>query len=173
MTKFKKIKTLILIFLVTVFNYGCKEENHIDKYDVNVDTLKTLPDAIYVNRRGNIFFDNEKYMIWYTLDNSGNVGEISKISDLTDQNSDEIVTMNKYKIDTIGNKIVMQRFIDLCRKFKFGHIKIDKLNKVSFSYRDGLSEQYIMTFNDSIKANYLKNKDFKLLENGWFENIKR
>lgn len=158
---------------MAVFNYGCKEENHIDKYDVNVETLKTLPDAFYAYRRGNIFFDNEKYMIWYSLDNSGNVEDIFKISDLTDQNSDKTVTINKYKIDTIGNKIVMQRFIDLSRKFKFGHIKIDKSNKVSFSYRDGLSEQYVMTFNDSIKANYLKNKNFKLLENGWFENIER
>jgi hypothetical protein len=173
MTNFKKIQTLVIILLVTVFNFGCKEENHIDKYDVNVDSLKTLPDGFYAYRRGNIFFDNEKFMIWYTLDNSGNVKDIFKISDLTDQNSDKTATINKYNIDTIENKIVMQRFIDLSKKFKFGHIKVDKSNKVSFSFRDGLSEQFVMTLNDSLKYKYSDNKDFKLLTNGWFEYIDR
>ena len=67
----------------------------------------------------------------------------------------------------------MQRFIDLSRKFKFGHIKVDKSNKVSFSYRDGLSEQFVITFNDSLKEKYSNNNDFKLLTNGWFEYIDR
>lgn len=173
MTKFKEIQTLVIILLVTVFNFGCKEENHINKHDVNVDSLKTLPDGFYAYRRGNIFFDNEKFMIWYTLDNSGNVKDIFKVSDLTDQNADKTATINKYNIDTTGNKIVMQRFIDLSRKFKFGHIKVDKLKKVSFSFRDGLSEQFVMTFNDSLKNKYSNNKDFKLLTNGWFEYIDR
>lgn len=167
------MQTLIIILFVTVFDFGCKEENHIDKYNVNVDSLKTLPDGFYAYRRGNIFFDNEKFMIWYTLDNSENVKDIFRISDLTDQNSDKTATINKYNIDTIGNKIVMQRFIDLSKKFKFGHIKVDKSNKVSFSYSDGLSEQFVMTLNDSLKNKYSNNKDFKLLKNGWFEYIDR
>jgi len=173
MTKFKKMQTLLIILLVTVFNFGCKEENHIDKYDVNVDSLKTLPDGFYAYRRGKIFFDNDKFMIWYTLDNSENVKDIFRISDMTDQNSDKTATIDKYNIDTIGNKIAMQRFIDLSKKFKFGHIKVDKSNKVSFSYRDGLSEQFVMTLNDSLKNKYSNNKDYKLLENGWFEYIDR
>lgn len=173
MTKFKEIQTLVIILLVTVLNFGCNEENHIDKYDVNVDSLKTLPDGFYAYRRGNIFFDNEKLMIWYTLDNSGNVKDIFKINDLTDKNADKTATLNKFSIDTTENKIVMQRFIELSRRFKFGHIKVDRLNKVSFSYLDGLSEQYVITFNDSLKEKYSNNKDFKVLTNGWFEYVER
>lgn len=142
-------------------------------YEVNVDLLKTLPDGFYAHRRGNIYFANEKYMIWHTLDNSGDAKNIFKVSDLTDQNSDKTSTINKYNIDTVENKIIMQKFIDLGREFKFGHIKVDKSNKISFSYKDGLSEQYVMTFNDSLKNIYLKNKDFKLLNNGWFEYTER
>lgn len=173
MTKFKEVQTLVIILLVTVFNFGCKEENHIDMYNLNVDSLKTLPDGFYAYRHGNIFFNNDKFMIWYTLDNSGNIKDIFKVSDLKDQNADKTATINKYNIDTTRNKIVMQRFIDLSRKFKFGHVKVDKLNKVSFSYRDGLSEQFVMTFNDSLKNKYSNNKDFKLLTNGWFEYVGR
>ena len=55
MKKFKEIQTLVIILLLTVFNFGCKEENHIDKYDVNVDSLKILPNGFYAYRRGNIF----------------------------------------------------------------------------------------------------------------------
>ena len=173
MIKYRKIQTLVFILFATFFGFGCKEENHIDKYEVNVDSLKTLPDGFYAYRRGNIFFDNEKFMIWYTLDNSGNVKDVFRISDMADQGSEKAATINKYNIDTKVNKIYMQRFIDLSRKFKFGHIKVDRLNKVSFSYRDGLSEQYVMTFNDSLKEKYTNDKDFKILTNGWFEYIDR
>ena len=92
---------------------------------------------------------------------------------MADQSLDKTATINKYNIDTTANKNEMQRFIDLSRKFKFGHIKVDKSNKVSFSYRDGLSEQYVMTFNDSLKEKYSNSMDFKILTNGWFEYIDR
>lgn len=164
---------LVFLLFMTVFNFGCKEKNHIDKYEVNVDSLKTLPDGFYAYRRGNIYYHNEKYVIWLTLDNSGNAQDIFRISDLADQNSDKTTTINKYNIDTTENKINMQRFIDLSRTFKFGHIKVDKSNKISFSYQDGLSEQFVMTFNDSLKDKYSSNMDFKLLTNGWFEYIDR
>ncbi len=71
MKKFKEIQTLVIILLLTVFNFGCKEENHIDKYDVNIKSLKTLPNGFYAYRGGNIFFDSGKFMIWYTLDTLG------------------------------------------------------------------------------------------------------
>ena len=171
MTKHRKIQTLVIIILATFFSFGCKEENHIDKYEVNVDSLKTLPDGFYAYRRGNIFFDNEKFMIWYTLDNSGNVKDVFRISDMADQNSEKEATIKKYNIDTTVNKIDMQRFINLSRRFKFGHIKVDRLNKVSFSFRDGLPEQYVKTFNDSLEEKYSNNKYFKILTNGWFEYV--
>lgn len=173
MTSYSKIKTFALILFMTIFAFGCKDENHIDKYEVNLDSLKTLPDAFYAHRRGNIYYDNGKYMIWLTLDNSGDVKNIFQVTDLADRNADDTATISKYKIDTTENKVLMQRFLDLSSKFKFGHISVDKANKISFSYQDGLSEQYVKTFNDSLKDIYIKNKDFRLLNNGWFEYIDR
>jgi hypothetical protein len=117
---------------MTIINFGCKDENHIDKYEVNLDSLKTLPDAVYAHRRGNIYFDNGKYMIWLTLDNSGNTKKIFEITDLTDRNANDTATINKYKIDTTENKIFVQKFLDLSSKYKFGHISVDKANKISF-----------------------------------------
>lgn len=169
----KKIQNLFLFLLALPISFGCKEENHIDKYGVDVDSLKTLPDGLFAYRRGNVFFDKGEFIIWYTLDNSGNVKNVLRIHDFSDGNSEEAATINKYNIDTSANKVVMQRFIDLSKKFKFGHINVDRLNKVSFSYSDGLSEQFLMIFNDSLKNKYSNDKDFKLLPNGWFEYIER
>ena len=67
----------------------------------------------------------------------------------------------------------MRKFVDLSRKFRFGHICVDKANKIAFSNQDGLSEQFVKTFNDSLKNIYLINKEFKLLPNGWFEYLDR
>ena len=172
MTPGKKIYNGVLFLFIAIFSLGCKNKNHIDKYEVNLDSLKTLPNAFYAYRRGNIYYEDlqvKEYRIWLNLDDFGNVKSIFKIEDFADKNADEITTVNKYKIDTTEKKILMQRFIDLSRKFKFGHITIDKTNKISFSYRDGLPEQYVKIFNDSLKNLYLKNDDFRLLNNGWFE----
>jgi hypothetical protein len=173
MTPHSKIETFVFILFITIFNFGCKDENHIDKNEVNLDSLKTLSDAFYAHRSGNIYFDNGKYMIWLTLDNSGDVKNIFEITDLADRNANGKASISKYKIDTTENKILMQKFLDLSSKFKFGHINVDKANKISFSYQDGLSEQYVKTFNDSLKDMYLKNKNFSLLNNGWFEYTER
>lgn len=158
---------------MTIICIGCKDINHIDKYQVNLDSLKTLPDAFYAHRRGDIYFDNGKYMIWLSLDNSGHVKNIFKITDLEDQNAVNTRTIRKYKIDTTETKVLMQRFLNLSSKFKFGHILIDKANKISFSYQDGLPEQFVKTFNDSLKGMYLKDKDFRILNNGWFEYVEK
>ena len=158
---------------MAIFAFGCKDVNHIDKYEVSLDSLKTLPDAFYAHRHGNIYYGNGKYMIWLTLDNSGGVKNIFQVTDLADRNADDTATISKYKIDTTENKVLMQRFLDLSSKFKFGHISVDKANKISFSYQDGLSEQYIRAFNDSLQSIYSNNKDFRLLNNGWFEYIDR
>jgi hypothetical protein len=168
------IKIALFLF-ITILNLGCKNENHIDKYAVNIDVLKTLPDAFYAHRGGNIYYTDgklDKYRIWLTLDNSGKVKDILKIEDFKDKINSETEIINKYKIDTTENKILMQKFIDLSREFKFGHINIDKANKITFSYQDGLSEQYVKTFNDSLSRIYSKDKDFRQLNNGWFEHVK-
>ena len=173
MASYNKIMTFVFIFFMAIVNSSCKKENHIDKYKVNLDSLKTLPDAFYGYRHGNIYFENGKYMIWLTLDDAGDVKNIFKITDFADQDADQTTIINKYKIDTTENKILMQKFLNLSHQFKFGHIKVDKANKISFSYQDGLSEQYVKTFNDSLKDIYSKNKDFILLNNGWFEYTER
>ena len=176
MTYTSKIKIFIITLIITFINFSCKNENHIDKYEVNLDSLKTLPDAFYAYRRGNIYYEDvklKKYRIWLTLDNLGNVKNIFRIEDFADKDADEITTINKYKIDTTENKILMQKFVDLSREFKFGHINVDKTNKISFSYQEDLPEQYVRSFNDSLRNIYLNNKDFRLLNNGWFEYIER
>jgi hypothetical protein len=99
------------------------------------------------------------------LDNLGNIKGLREIW-ILDTSSNRTCT-KKDTSDLIRNA---QEFINLSRKYKFGHIKIDRKNIISFSYRDGLSEQFVKTLNDSVKTLYLENKDFELLGNGWFEN---
>jgi hypothetical protein len=115
----------------------------------------------------------KNYRVWLSIDIFGNVKNIFKIEDFKNDSSVTLTILNKYKIDTIKTKIIMQKFVDLGRKFKFGHIKIERAKKISFSYQDGLYEQFVKTINDSVKNIYLKDKDFILLNNGWFENIKK
>ena len=164
-----------LFLILTILSFGCKVENHIDKYDVDIAELKTLPDGFY-GRRGNIYYEDtnlEKYRVWLTLDNSGQVKNILKIEDFNDKNNSQSELLIKYKIDTNEIKIRMQKFMNLSREYKFGHINIDTENKIAFSYRDGLSEQYVKTFNDSLKDLYSKKNSFRLLSNDWFEHIEK
>jgi hypothetical protein len=167
-----KTKTIFLL-LLAVYTLGCHSEDHIDKYKINLDSLKTLPDGFYAYRRGRIYYEDvniEKYRIWFNLDNSGNVGNISKMEDFAGGNTDEAMP-GKYGIDTFEHKARVQKFIRLSRKFRFGHINVDRHKKISFSYRDGLAEQYVKALNDSIEKVYLGNNNFHLLKNGWFEYI--
>lgn len=166
----KKIK-LILLFLITLL-IGCKNENHIEKYDVNINSFKTLPDNFYAYRGGRIFIDTKEYMIWFNLDSYGNVESVFKIDDIIDRgNRNQANVIRKYKIDTLESKANAQKFIELSNEFKFGHINIDRKNKIAFSYKNGLPEQYVKVFNDSLKNVYNKNADFRFLENEWFEYI--
>jgi hypothetical protein len=170
MKNYKKFVISVLIFVSTLFS-SCRDVNHIDKYDVNIDSLKNLPDNFYAYRGGRIFIDTNKYMIWFNLDYFGNVESVFKINDIIDFDKNQANLINKYAIDTIKSKIIAQKFIDLSHQFKFGHINIQRKNKIAFSYKDGLPEQYVITFNDSLRNVYIKNAEFKLLKNGWFENI--
>jgi hypothetical protein len=169
-----KIKTLITIVFIIIINNSCKNENHIDRYEVKLDSLKTLPDNFYAYRRGRIYLEDvkvENYRIWFNLDDNGNVKDIFEIEDFKNKNSKSDTVTKTYAIDTSLNKVYAQTFIELSRKYKFGHIYIDKENKISFSYKDGITEQYVRTLNDSMSHVYANKKDFKLLKNGWFENV--
>ena len=161
-------------FFLTLIIGGCKTGNHIDKYGINLDSLKKLPDGFYAYRHGSTYFEDlhsEKYRLWYNLDYSGDIESIFKVEDFKTKGTDNRETISKYGIDTAESKMNMQEFINLSNKFKFGHIRIDRNNKISFSYKDGLAEQYVKAFNDSVKSTYLQKAGFKLLDNGWFENI--
>lgn len=169
-----RLSPYLLVLFMVVF-YSCSNnENHVDRYQVNVDSLKILPDGFYAFRRGRLHIDkDEKYRIWFNRDNNGNSTTIFKIEDLKDTNTDEKKSINKYSIDTIAVKAIMQQFIRLSGKYKFGHIRIERKNRISFSYKDGLPEQYVKTFSDSLTAFYNSRKDFILLSNGWFEYARK
>ena len=167
---FKNYIFIILVILNLLV--ACGDQNHIEKYNVKSEILQELPDSFYGYRNGSIYIvdGNEKYMIWFDLTTFGNVKNIFEIKDLETRNVDKSFVINKYKLDTLKLKLVAQKFIDFSSEYKFGHVNIDRKNKIAFSYKDGLPEQYVMTFNDSISAEYQKNKSFTRLKNGWFEN---
>ena len=170
---FPAIKNLLAITITTLAINGCKSNNHIDSYKVNIDTLKTLPDNFYAHRRGHIYLEDteaENYRIWFNKDNEGNVSSIFKIEDFKKNKNETVLIIKTYAIDTLLSKSCAQKFIDLSKKYSFGHILVDRKNKISFSYKDGLAEQYVKALNDSINNAYLKKKNFVLLSNGWYQN---
>ncbi len=170
--KLSKSINKVLIFIYIILIVSCKNQyNHIEKYEVSIDSLNTLPDGFYAHRRGNIYIsnlDSNNCMVWFNRKESGEIHNIFKAVDTKNRNlcSDSVV--KKYQIDTIKYIKYASRFIQLSRKYKFGHILINRKNKISFSYIDGKSEEYVKTFDDDIEKKYKQNSDFKLLDNGWF-----
>ena len=161
------------LFLI-ILNNSCKTENHIDKYNVSLEALKTLPDAFYAYRHGRVYLGDstgQRYRIWFDFDMFGNVESIFKIEDYKDRNADKLTIIKRYNIDTLQRLDNIKKFVSLSKKFKFGHIKIDKDNKISFSYKDGLAEQYVRPLNDSVQKVYINKKEFRILENGWFRHV--
>lgn len=168
------MKVLNLIFssiILATIILGCDHKSHIEEYNIDIKELQKLPDNFYAFRRGNLYYSNEDYMIWFNRTINGNLKNIIRINDLRNTESNIIETIKLYNIDTVKSKIIAQQFIELSEKFKFGHIKIDKKNKIAFSHRDGLVEQYVKVFNDSLKKKYDSDNDFKLLSNGWYECV--
>jgi hypothetical protein len=169
----RKIIVAIIAFFICVLNTGCNKRNHIEKYNVELDSLKTLPNNFYAYRRGRIYVEDSNYRTWFNLDNRGNIFSVFNIEDFKYSEKEDSAIIATYKIDTSLCKSIAQRFVDLSKKFKFGHIFIDKKRKISFSYEEDLSEEYVKALDDSTKNAYSKKKGFKLLQNGWFENIER
>ena len=135
-----KIKACILLFLFAILSMSCETENHIEKYEVRIDSLQILPNGFYAYRRGRIYYTSQakNHRIWFNFDSLGNVGNIVKIDTFQTKNNHTVKAFNQLKIDTLEYKIVMQKFVDLSKKFKFGHLRIDKTNKISFSYKQYL-----------------------------------
>ena len=168
----KVLKFIFSSVVLSTIVLGCDNKSHIEKYNVDIKELQKLPDNFYAFRRGNLYYSNEDYMIWFDRTINGNVKNIIRINDLHNTKNNTIETVKFYSIDTVESKIIAQKFIELSEKFKFGHIKIDKKNIIVFSHRDGLAEQYVKVFNDSLKRKYDSDNDFKLLNNGWYEYIR-
>lgn len=171
-----KIKMLIVTAFLVIINASCRNENHIDKYKVNLDYLDALPNNFYAYRGGRIYLEDAKvqeYRIWFNINNEGNVQDIFRIEDFRNLNDKSEKVITSYAIDTSLSKVYAQKFIDLSRQFQFGHIYIDKSNKVSFSCKDGLAEQYVKALNDSVYYIYSNKKNFELLKNGWFQNLEQ
>lgn len=162
--------------VITCFIFlSCNNRNRSEKNFLNLEELKSLHENFYGYRRGSVYLEDinlEKFRLWFHLDENGNVMNIFRIDNFKNL-KDTLNVLDLYQIDTILEKKNMQKFIELSRKYKFGHIRIDTINKSYFSSRDGLSEEFVKTFNDSLTNLYLKNKNFKLLKNGWFENINK
>jgi uncharacterized protein YqfB (UPF0267 family) len=169
------MKSICLFILLFVLISSCDNQNHIEKYNINLSELKTLPQNFYGYRRGSVYLEDlehKKYRLWFHLEKNGNIKNIFRIDNLQNL-KDNSKALKTFKIDTINEKRNAQKFIELSRKFKFGHIRIDTINKTYFSSIDGLSEEFIKTFNDSVTKIYSKDKEFRLLKNGWFEKIKK
>ncbi len=172
----------ILLLFIGILVFGCKSYNHIEKYGVDIDSLKTLPDGFYAYRGGRVYQEEmmaDTYRVWFNLDDLGNIENIEWIQDLMyrepyktshpERNNESLIA--DYKIDTLRNKTITQKFIDLSKKFRFGHLLVDKKKKISFSVIDGLPEQYTFPLQDSVTEVYFKNPSFKKLPSGWFVNV--
>jgi hypothetical protein len=140
-------------------------------HDLPVDALLTLPDGIYAHRHGRIYHSpiGETYRIWYDQSLTGKIGDIFKIEDFQDNEASRLATLTKYSIDTVSDKLLVQKFKDLSTKYGFGHLYIDRKNIVYFSSRDGVAQQYVMPMSDSVKKKYANDPDFVSTEISWFK----
>lgn len=164
----RRLLTLIIICYLTIFLSSCQNKNHIDKYKIDVEELKKLPDNFYAFRGGRVYHSNEDYRIWYDL-NKDNIHDVFKVQDFNDFDLPTEKVIQKYNIDKDADKEIIQRFINLSRKYRFGHIYINREEKIYFSHKQGLAEQYVMAFNPKVENEYANRKDFIKLPNGWFQ----
>ena len=159
-----KIPIHLILFLCLIVGCG----NPIDNYQVNVDSIKTLPIGLYAFRGRQNYYSTENYMVWVNRNGNNKLMAVTRITEHANPKATAAETIRKYQIDTSESKKLIQSFIGLNRKYGFGHIDIDS-NKIGLSYHPDISEQYVWTNNDSIKTYYLNVLEFRLLDNGWLE----
>lgn len=167
-----KISTRMYLFLLIAISIGCESKHGGDTQHVSPDSLLTLPDGFYAYRNGSIYFtdSDNRYRIWYDLTFSGNLGEEFRIDDFANDGVNKSVIIKKYNIALSEKRSTMKQFLHLSRKFKFGHIRIDRTSRIAYSSKEDLSEEYVYPLTDSTMRLYHSNKRFILLKNGWFKN---
>src|SRR5690606_878977 len=95
-----------------------------------------------------------------------------KIENVKKIQSENVDPIKMYQIDTVEYKELAQKFIDISiKKYKFGHLKIDRKNEISVSYEIGKSNQYVKPLNDSVYNFYENSPYYKRIKNGWFETL--
>jgi hypothetical protein len=161
----KPIFYLILLFFLVSCN-----GKHIERYSVDINDLKTLPDNFYHYYRGAVIVSKSNdVMIWYTIDVNGDILKILKVLDNKSPKASTAQTIDKYALDTLMEKASAVRFTQLSHKYHFGKIKVDHKNKIAYSTNEDIVEEYVYPFNDSITAVYKNDDIFTNLKNGWFK----
>ena len=108
-------------------------------------------------------------MIWYNTDGNGDITNIWKIVDTEEKEDGTAHVVERYALDTLKEKTAAVRFTQLSHKYHFGHINVDHKNKIAYSTNQGLVEEYVYPFNDSITNHYKKDTNCTNLKNGWFK----
>ncbi|MES2545900.1 MAG: hypothetical protein V4548_13520 [Bacteroidota bacterium] len=160
------MKLQIIILFTIAFLVACKRDY---KENLDINDLKTLPKNFYGYRAGSVYLNDigsNNFMLWYRIEDNGKLGKLFRIDNFKNR-SDSLSALTENKIDTLKERKNMELFLDLSRKYGFGHISMDTVYKCYLSRLEDLPEQYVMPFNDSIRRKYLKDKNFKF-ENGWF-----
>jgi hypothetical protein len=137
--------------------------------------FKVLPTGFYGYRYSSLYIQylgEKKYRLWFETDVHGNPTRIFKIENFTDQSNPNRI-LSDFGVDTLIEKRNAQLFADLSHKHGFGHIHVDTIGKTYLSSINGLAEEYVKPFSDSLKAVYKNNKDFIMLKNGWFKNKRK
>jgi len=158
-----------LIFSALFIILASCNGNHTERYSVDINELKTLPDNFYHYRGRLIVHKDNGLMIWYNTDSNGNITNIWKVEDNTSHETSTAEIIEKYALDTIKEKIAAVRFTQLSHKYHFGHINVDHKNKIAYSTNEDIVEEYVYPFNDSVTVHYQKDNNFKKFENGWFK----
>lgn len=143
--------------------------NHPERYNVDINELKTLPDNSYGYFRGTIMVHKQdEVMIWYNIDDDGNIVNISKIMDNKDPKATAAQAIEKYALDTVTEKAAAVLFTQLSHKYHFGHILVDHKNEIAYSTDPDIIGEYVYPLNDSVLHLLQNHIGFKSLKNGWF-----
>jgi hypothetical protein len=167
---------LLIAIAVSTLAAQCESKNHIEKYQVDIETLKKMPNGFYAYRGGRVYQTDikcEKYRIWFELDDEGNVGDIFRIQNFKHPGVEDSISIQEHHIDTLFCKQTEQQFIELSRKYKFGHLLVNKNSEICFSSIDGLPVEFAYPFSWTKEQEYQKRPYFKRLGNGWYENQKK